>query len=185
MSDDDVQGLVRRLVREDDPRAVAVLYDTFAAPLHGFLIARFGRRDEAEDVLQQLFLDLARRPDRILSARRLGPWLFAKARNMTIDRIRARAREARATEESVRVAPWVLAGSSRAEEASADDTRLAAAVARLPAEQREVLALKVFQGRTFAETAELLGLSANTAASRYRYAVEKLREWMGEDHDEP
>ena len=45
----------------------------------------------------------------------------------------------------------------------------------LPAEQRELLALKVEGGLTFAEIAAVLGINANTAASRYRYALEKLR----------
>ncbi|MCA1596341.1 MAG: hypothetical protein LC772_07955, partial [Chloroflexi bacterium] len=48
--------------------------------------------------------------------------------------------------------------------------------ARLPVEQREVLALKVFQGLTFKEIARATGISINTAASRYRYGIEKLRE---------
>ncbi|MGY8716457.1 MAG: RNA polymerase sigma factor, partial [Verrucomicrobiia bacterium] len=46
----------------------------------------------------------------------------------------------------------------------------------LPSEQREVVVLKVWGGLTFAQIAEQLDLSANTAASRYRYALTKLRE---------
>ena len=52
---------------------------------------------------------------------------------------------------------------------------LTAAVAGLPPAQREVLALKVDGGLTFAEIAAVIGTSINTAASRYRYALEKLR----------
>jgi RNA polymerase sigma-70 factor (ECF subfamily) len=55
------------------------------------------------------------------------------------------------------------------------DEALAAAVAALPPEQREVIALKIDGGLTFAEIAGVIGVSANTAASRYRYALEKLR----------
>jgi RNA polymerase sigma-70 factor (ECF subfamily) len=53
--------------------------------------------------------------------------------------------------------------------------RLEQALRALPAEQREVISLKVDGGLTFAEIAALLGVSANTAASRYRYALEKMR----------
>ena len=52
-------------------------------------------------------------------------------------------------------------------------------VARLPQEQREVVALKIDGGLTFAEIGEALSISANTAASRYRYALEKLRDSLG------
>lgn len=48
-------------------------------------------------------------------------------------------------------------------------------MAALPPEQREVVFLKVWTGLTFAEIADVLATSANTAASRYRYGIEKLR----------
>jgi RNA polymerase sigma-70 factor (ECF subfamily) len=57
--------------------------------------------------------------------------------------------------------------------------RLERALAALPAEQREVIALKIDGQLTFAQIAGVLGLSANTAASRYRYALEKLRASLG------
>jgi RNA polymerase sigma-70 factor (ECF subfamily) len=57
--------------------------------------------------------------------------------------------------------------------------RIERALAALPLEQREVIALKVDAGLTFAEIAEVTGVSPNTAASRYRYALEKLREHLG------
>ncbi len=58
--------------------------------------------------------------------------------------------------------PWLLLRS-------ADD---------LPAEQKEILFLKVFDGLTFKEIGSVCGMSSNTAASRYRYGIEKLREAM-------
>jgi DNA-directed RNA polymerase specialized sigma24 family protein len=62
--------------------------------------------------------------------------------------------------------------------APGSDDDLAAAVASLPGEQREVIALKIDGGLTFAEIAAVTGTSPNTAASRYRYALEKLRTHM-------
>jgi RNA polymerase sigma-70 factor (ECF subfamily) len=59
------------------------------------------------------------------------------------------------------------------------DDALAAAVAALPDAQREVVALKIDAGLTFAEIAAVTGTSLNTAASRYRYALEKLRTALG------
>lgn len=57
------------------------------------------------------------------------------------------------------------------------------ALTDLPPEQREVVVLKVWQGRTFDEIGRLLGISPNTASSRYRYALEKLRAALGETED--
>lgn len=175
-----IEEEVRRLVREDDPRALEVLYDAVGAGLHAFLAARLRDPHEAEDVLQQVFLDLARRPGRLLGARRMGPWLFAKARNLAIDRLRARRRlEKRETEWPA----WLEAAGPVGGLAGEGTARLAALVDGLPAEQREVIALKVFQEKTFAEVGEVLGSSMNTAASRYRYALEKLRQEMSREDD--
>lgn len=175
MTTGEIDEEVRRLVRAEDPRALQVLYDVFGLTLRGFLAARLRDAGEAEEVVQQLFLDLARRPGKLLGARRLGPWLFAKARNLAIDRMRARGREARRTAECL---PWLEPMDAGGGVPDPDAAALAALVDRLPVEQREVIALKVFEGRTFAEVGALLGISANTVASRYRYALEKLRTWV-------
>jgi RNA polymerase sigma-70 factor (ECF subfamily) len=58
------------------------------------------------------------------------------------------------------------------------DDELAAAVADLPPEQREVVALKIDGGLTFAEIGRVMGTSLDTAASRYRYALTKLRQTL-------
>ena len=55
---------------------------------------------------------------------------------------------------------------------------LADALAELPAEQRAVVHLKFWEGLTFEQIAEALDIPLNTAASRYRYGLDKLREWL-------
>ncbi len=176
MTAEAVQQRVRELVRHDDPAVLEVLYDEFASSLFSFLLSRLRRRADAEDALQQLFLDIARRPRQLLSVRSLEPWLFTKARNVAIDRLRARARESnRAAALETGPRPDWMEFSPRGGAASADDAVLAAAVEGLPDEQREVVVMKDFEGLTFAAVAERLGLSLNTVASRHRYALEKLR----------
>ncbi|MBM4049994.1 MAG: sigma-70 family RNA polymerase sigma factor, partial [Planctomycetes bacterium] len=59
------------------------------------------------------------------------------------------------------------------------------ALMALPEEQREVVLLKVYGRLTFAEIADVIHASPNTAASRYRYAVEKLRRHLGDEDHEP
>ena len=62
--------------------------------------------------------------------------------------------------------------------------RLEAALALLPMEQRSVAQLKLWDGLTFEEIAEVQGIPLNTAASRYRYALEKLRSELRPLYDE-
>ena len=58
-------------------------------------------------------------------------------------------------------------------------------VDRLPNEQKEVLTLKIWGELTFDEIARTLDLSLNTVASRYRYALQKLKDWVPEELDNP
>jgi RNA polymerase sigma-70 factor (ECF subfamily) len=57
---------------------------------------------------------------------------------------------------------------------------LQAALASLPRPQREVIVMKIYRQKTFLEISRLLGISQNTAASRYRYGMEKLRTLLGD-----
>jgi RNA polymerase sigma-70 factor (ECF subfamily) len=176
MTADAIQRRVRDLVRGDDPAALEVLHDAFAPALFAFLLSRLRNRADAEDALQHLFLDLARRPRQLRGVRDLEPWLFTKARNLSTDHLRARARDAdRAAAMEDGALPDWMDVAPRSAPATADDAALAAAVDRLPDDQREVVVLKAFTGLTFADIAARLGISLNTAASRWRYALEKLR----------
>ncbi|MBU4459063.1 MAG: sigma-70 family RNA polymerase sigma factor [Verrucomicrobia bacterium] len=187
MTADTIQRRVRDLVRNDDPAALEVLHDAFAPALFAFLLSRLRNRTDAEDALQHLFLDLARRPRQLLAARDLEPWIFTKARNLSTDRLRLRAREAgHSAALADRPLPDWMDMAPRAGPATADDAALADAVDRLPDEQREVVVLKAFEGLTFADIAARTGVSFNTAASRWRYALEKLRVRLaGESRHEP
>lgn len=187
MTADAIQQRVRDLVRSDDPAALELLYGDYAPSLLAFLLSRLRSRADAEDALQHLFLDLARRPRQLLGVRDLTPWLFTKARNLATDRLRARMREAGRAEalEAGPLPDWMEL-APRSAPATADDAALAAAVDGLPDDQREVVVLKAFEGLTFADIAARLGVSLNTAASRWRYALEKLRARLaGEARHEP
>jgi RNA polymerase sigma-70 factor (ECF subfamily) len=62
--------------------------------------------------------------------------------------------------------------------------RVNAAMQELPPEQREVIVLKFFHGMTFSEIGRVAGISPNTAASRYRYALDKLRLLLEEEKED-
>lgn len=167
------QALARRIAA-GDAEAVAQIYDRYAPPLYRWLCALLGSPVDAEDALQEIFVRLASgraRPERDLRA-----YLFVAARNEAYAMLRRRQRDEALVEQSI-----VAEAGSEAPpryEANAD---LVTLLQRLPLEQREVIALKVAQDLTFAEIATLLKISPHTAASRYRYGIERLRLWWREE----
>ncbi len=123
--------------------------------------------EEAQDALQEGFVKFWQTRAR---ARDLTAYLFTCVRSAALDLRRSRV--ARQTRERAVVPVALFAGP-----VELDDRRqvLEAALAALPQEQREVLVLKVWSELTFAQIAEALHVPANTAASRYRYAIERMQ----------
>jgi RNA polymerase sigma-70 factor (ECF subfamily) len=165
----DADPLIPGLV-EGREEAFAALYDRLGPALFRVARVMLGSREDAEDVVQEVFVGLVRARHKLAGVDNLRAYAFAALR-------RAAVRSAGARRERP-VAPQDLAGVAAPEPAALGAERAAQlerALRALPAEQRELIALKVDGGLTFAEVAGLLGISANTAASRYRYALEKLR----------
>ena len=156
-----------------DPDAFAALYDRLAFRLLGAARTMTGSSADAEDVVQDLFVALARGRARLAAVADLEAYVFTMLRNA----VRRRGRRAALDRRTVLVlATAGQAGGSFTESPpELPDDALVAAVAALPEAQREVVALKIDAGLTFAEIATVTGTSLNTAASRYRYALEKLR----------
>lgn len=157
-----------------DPEAFAALYDRLAARLLATVRSLGGSRAEAEDVVQDLFVDLARFRSGLAGVADIDAYVFTMLRH-ALSRRRRRGAVAR----RVLGAIAQERGAGSVPPAAHADDELAAAVARLPVPQREVLALKIDGGLTFSEIATVLGTSLNTAASRYRYAIDKLRTALG------
>jgi RNA polymerase sigma-70 factor (ECF subfamily) len=156
-----------------DPDAFAALYDRLAVRLLGAARTMTGSSADADDVVQDLFVELARGRARLAAVADLEAYVFTMLRNAVRRRGRRAALDRRAV---LAIAEGrQAAGGFAAAAADLPDDALAAAVAALPEAQREVVALKIDAGLTFAEIAAVIGTSLNTAASRYRYALEKLR----------
>ncbi len=158
---------IRAALGRDDPAAVALLWDRYAGDLLAFLQASLCSRHDAEDVLQTVFVRIVRKRRYLADARSLDGYIFQIARNEAASFTRARRR--RCGDD-----PWLepVETDARPEEVAEE---LQAALARLPQEQREIVVLKIYRDKTFQEIGEMLGVSLNTAASRYRYGMEKLR----------
>jgi RNA polymerase sigma-70 factor (ECF subfamily) len=121
---------------------------------------------EAEDLVHQVFTRLLR-GDVVITGPPLA-YLCRAIRNTALNQRRTWHRET-ALDDDVR---WLEAPAGLEDSALAIERSMA----RLPLQQREVVILHVWGGLTFAEIADTLSISANTAASRYRYALGKLRE---------
>ena len=150
------------------------LYDEHAASLFGFVLNLTRSEADTRDVLQELFLKIAARPDQLTAIRQPRAWLLRLAHNLAIDTIRRRTGHDRAIERAATEPVPLFAPAPNPDEASYR-TALAAALAELPAEQRAVVHLKLWEDLTFAEIADALDIPPNTAASRYRYGIDKLQ----------
>jgi len=153
------------------PADLGEAYDAYAAPLYRYLLTLLGSEEDAEDALQEVFLAVSRLGMKRI--RNIHAYLFQSARRQAISILRRRRRRARESEVAADLS-WI-----DTEACPMDDRALAIDIGRalpgLPAEQREVIVLHLAEGLTFREIASLFGLPANTIASRYRLALEKLR----------
>jgi RNA polymerase sigma-70 factor (ECF subfamily) len=176
----DKSGGGKGLHRQEEKRRLLKLeelYERHGQNLYRYLVFRLGSAEDAEDVLQETFCRFARYGLRWKFVRDPQTFVFRIARNEANRFLRRkfgrRAREA-----------MIMTGTETgfaAAFAAPEEPSLALLLLRaeeLPAEQKEVLFLKVFDGLTFKEVGSVCGIPANTAASRYRYGIEKLREAM-------
>jgi RNA polymerase sigma-70 factor (ECF subfamily) len=124
---------------------------------------------DAEDVVQEAFVKFWRRNHNIENR----ALLYATVRSIALDFIRRDTRRAR--RESVAVAETEQSTEPKFAMEDESQQALAAAIDGLPAEQREVLVMKIWNELTFSEIGNALGISQNTAASRYRYALGALK----------
>jgi RNA polymerase sigma-70 factor (ECF subfamily) len=156
------------------PAAFARLYGQFGARLYRTALAILGRREDAEDAVQEVFMAVVRSRARLADVRDLSAYLFVSLRRAAA---RHRERRAGAPVSSAQV-DEAVAAQGAAEDPRSDALRRA--LGSLTPEQREVIALKIHGELTFAEIARVLETNANTVASRYRYAIERLRSRLQE-----
>ena len=148
--------------------AYAQLYDRYAARLYRTAVGLLGRPEDAEDCVQDVFTSLVRSRTQLTQVSDLAAYLFAALRRQAGRHAAVGRRQ-----------PGSLTGDCPGPLQVPDDPRreaLVRAMMTLSIEHREVIALKINGELTFAEIGRLLTISPHTAASRYRYALERLRE---------
>jgi RNA polymerase sigma-70 factor (ECF subfamily) len=160
------------LRRDGSRERLAALYDTWAASLFGYAALILVDRAAAADAVHQVFLKLTRAGFTIdeRSPAMAAAYLRRAVRNECYSRLRAKKRSI-----VVAVDAHLLELVEGLDDRPAERLALEQALGELPVEQREVVHLKIWEGLTFQEIAALTGEPADTAASRYRYAIEKLR----------
>jgi RNA polymerase sigma-70 factor (ECF subfamily) len=146
------------------------LYDAHSQTLFAFVLQLSRSEADTRDILQDLFCRLAKDPWRS-APQNPRAYLLRCAYRLFVDLCRKRSvREGH-------VAETIFQEPENPDEGQFREA-LEEALARLPAEQRAVVHLKLWQGLTFEEISAVLELPANTAASRYRYGLEKLRAFL-------
>ncbi len=165
------------------PAKLERLYDDHAQALFAFLLNL--TRDEADtrDLLQDIFVKLARQPDLLDSARDERAFLLRLAHNAAIDLMRRRGTRDK-HHEQFGVEQISAFTQTNDPDETAFRAELSAALGELPADQRAVVHLKLWEGLTFEQIAAALEIPLNTAASRYRYGLDKLRERLRPLYDE-
>ncbi len=138
-----------------------------------------GNRADAEDIVQEAFVRFWR--GRHYEARNLVAYLYACVRRCALEWLRGKGRRARREETAARsdyLDESLFTGPLEQEERR---DAIEAALHQLPEPQREVLVLKIWGGLSFQQIGETLDIPLNTAASRYRYALARLREQLAEE----
>jgi RNA polymerase sigma-70 factor (ECF subfamily) len=152
------------------------LYDTHADALFAFLLNLTRCEAEARDTLQEVFCRLAAKPELLRDVRDERGFLLRLAHNQAIDQMRRRDTRSRAHDALAAETVELFART-----ADPDETAFRR---ELAADQRAVVHLKLWSGLTFERIAEVLEVPLNTAASRYRYGLDKLRARLRPLYDE-
>jgi len=162
---------------QGDQAAFAELYDACADRIHHYLVAYLGSPEDADDVLQETFVRLARGRKRLAGVDNLAGYAFAVARN---EAMRLAGRKARRGQVRTAASGDALFRAAAGADLEARETAelVATALGRLAPECREVVELKTYAGLTFREIGEVTGQPVGTVATRYRTALGRLRRWL-------
>ena len=176
-------ALVERIMAGDEG-ALEALYDRYAGMLFAMLLRILRDPGAAEEVMQDLFLQLWRGAARFDASRgSMAAWLLVIGRNRALSRLRGKERrEILADSEEFSIEAMPSAGNLEDEAARAQlMRRLQGAMAALPPEQREAVELAYFEGMTQTEIAERTKCPLGTVKSRVRAAMQTLKQLFDDE----
>lgn len=162
-------------LRAGTPQAFEQTYERYKGDVLALVAAMLGRREGAWDALHDVFLSFARQARKLAPDTNLKAYLLTAAANRARDRLRKRRDAVTSLDGAAAVpSPRIHDPVNLAIKAEEAD-RLWEAVVNLPDPQRIVIALRIYGDLGFRQIADVEGISENTAQSRYRYGLEKLR----------
>jgi len=170
--------LLKAIVARDEA-ALAHLYDRYRTILFGLLIRILNNREEAEDVLQEVFLQVWRKAADFDEGRgRPFTWLVTLARSRGIDRLRTLAARERVAEAGAREVSEEISDAATDAFKSEQRGLVSDALAKLPDEQKRPIMLAYFDGLTQSEIATRLDAPLGTVKTRMRTGMIRLRELL-------
>jgi RNA polymerase sigma-70 factor (ECF subfamily) len=159
-------------IRSGDESAMAVLYDRYSSLVYAVALRVLGDTGAAEDVLQEVFMQLWRNPAAFDSSRgNFGAWLGVITRNRAIDGLRKRRPETDIADVVVSVEPDMAGGAERARAME----KVRSALGGMPGAQRSALEMAYFEGLTHTEIAAKTGEPLGTIKTRIRTGLQALR----------
>ena len=170
--------------RKGPAEALDALIGRYQGQLHGYLRAMTGSAADADDLFQETWMRVVRNPGSFRGGA-FNAWLWRIARNLLIDRLRRRKPVVSLDDTTAEGTAYseLTPGPGPEPGAEAADAELgqliAAAVGRLPPDQRDVFLLRMQAGLSFAEIAKLRRVPINTALGRMHYAIQRLRQELG------
>jgi RNA polymerase sigma-70 factor (ECF subfamily) len=166
--------------RDGDARAFELLYERHKGPLYRYLQRMCGRREVADDLFQEVWSKVIASRGRYEARAQFNTFLFRIAHNCAIDYFRRSVRtHENAAQDIDDVAEQIGGAEYERPDAALSEAQVRSdfrrALAELPAEQRDVFVLYEESGLTLEEIGRITGVAMETAKSRLRYAVGKLR----------
>jgi RNA polymerase sigma-70 factor, ECF subfamily len=159
-------------MQSGDENAIALLYDRYSSIVYAVALRVLGDTGAAEDVLQEVFMQLWRNPGVFDSSRgSLGAWLGVIARNRAIDNVRKRRPETNVADVVVSVEPDMAGEAERGRAMQ----KVRGVLAAMPAAQRSALEMAYFEGLTHTEIAAKTGEPLGTIKTRIRAGLQALR----------
>lgn len=189
-----------RGAQRGDPASMDALVEQFAPRIFGFLYRLTFSREDAEDLMQEVFVRVARTLRAYQHDGRFEPWIFRIAGNLARDRIRRQRRGPRIVRMTAAAgSDDALSEGGAVEEVESPEAQpdarlrrredvdaLNAALARLPEAEREVIMLRHFSEMSFREIADATGVPLGTALARGHRGLKRLRDLMrGEGCEAP
>jgi len=173
--------------RDGDARAFEVLYTRHKGPLYRYLLRQCGAAALAEELFQDVWMNLIRTRERYEARAKFTTWLYTLAHHRVIDHYRRQAAGVPISYDDPdeplieQVADSELREPDNELDRRRLGQRLLVQIAALPEAQREAFLLREESGLSLAEIADVTGVNTETAKSRLRYALTKLRQGLTKD----